>query len=259
MRVKCRESYREHLATMFRRESNSWSAASLRVLCDQRAGENSSEYETFAYTCEWTSADSERKDMAAVDQLFVNSWEWTEGVHCLSCYVFMICFCRRTAQIKKQKSECTYKVTLRRFRESLLSWKINTYYIFVCVRACVRNACVCIPGRFDVSMCMRACSVAYPACNAYTPCCDVICSPSGSTMCSALFHKRHDFREKVANIKCVFWFSLQLLFETFLILRRIQRDIVINVKTYSCKVPVIITGFNEIWTFSTKFRKNPKY
>jgi len=32
------------------------------------------------------------------------------------------------------------------------------------------------------------------------------------------------------NVKCIFGFSLQLLSETFLILGRIRRDIVINVQ-----------------------------
>jgi hypothetical protein len=45
------------------------------------------------------------------------------------------------------------------------------------------------------------------------------------------------------NIICVFWFPLQLLSETFLILRRIQRDIIINVHRSSCKVPVILVRF----------------
>ena len=35
--------------------------------------------------------------------------------------------------------------------------------------------------------------------------------------------------KKLLNTKCVFRFSLQLLSETFLLLRRIQRDIIINV------------------------------
>ena len=57
---------------------------------------------------------------------------------------------------------------------------------------------------------------------------------------STLSHKRHDFRKKkLVNIICVLLFSLQLLFEILLTLRRIQRDVVINVKTSSCKVPVI--------------------
>jgi hypothetical protein len=39
--------------------------------------------------------------------------------------------------------------------------------------------------------------------------------------------KRHDFPErKLLNTKCVFWFSVQLLSETFLILRRTERDII---------------------------------
>jgi hypothetical protein len=40
---------------------------------------------------------------------------------------------------------------------------------------------------------------------------------------------------------CVFVVS-QILFETFLVLRRIHRDITINVVTSSCKVPVIVVG-----------------
>ena len=35
--------------------------------------------------------------------------------------------------------------------------------------------------------------------------------------------------KKLLNTKCVFWFSVQLSSETFLILRRIQRDIVTNI------------------------------
>jgi hypothetical protein len=42
------------------------------------------------------------------------------------------------------------------------------------------------------------------------------------------------FGEKLLNIKCVLWFVLQLLSETFLILRRIQRDIMINVHRSLC-------------------------
>ena len=43
------------------------------------------------------------------------------------------------------------------------------------------------------------------------------------------FKKKH-----LLNIKCMFWFFLQLLFEKFLILRRIQRDIIINVHRSAC-------------------------
>jgi hypothetical protein len=46
---------------------------------------------------------------------------------------------------------------------------------------------------------------------------------------STLSHKRHDFREKVIEHKMCVLISLQLSPETFVILRRIWRDIIINV------------------------------
>jgi len=52
----------------------------------------------------------------------------------------------------------------------------------------------------------------------------------------------------------VFWFSLHLWPENFLTLRRIQRDIIINVHKYSCKVPVILVRFNL--NFPDRLSKN---
>jgi hypothetical protein len=61
---------------------------------------------------------------------------------------------------------------------------------------------------------------------------------------STLSHKRHDFRKKVIDNKMsVLIFSLQLLSGTLLILRRTERDIIINVRRSSCKVPVILVIF----------------
>jgi hypothetical protein len=55
-----------------------------------------------------------------------------------------------------------------------------------------------------------------------------------------LSHKWHDIRKKVIEHKMCFLFSLKCFSVTFLILRRIQRDIAINLYRSSCKVPGIL-------------------
>ena len=52
-------------------------------------------------------------------------------------------------------------------------------------------------------------------------------------------------KERAWNTKFVFWFSLQSLSETFFVLRRTERNMIINVCWSSCKLPNI------------KFHKNP--
>ena len=52
------------------------------------------------------------------------------------------------------------------------------------------------------------------------------------------------------NTKCVFWLSPQLLSETFLILRKITPDIIINVNWSSYKVPLFLTDCNETFESS---------
>ena len=58
-----------------------------------------------------------------------------------------------------------------------------------------------------------------------------------------LSYKRYDFLNMILEHKmCVLIFSTNLS-ETFLVLRGIQRDIIINVQRYSCKVSVILARF----------------
>jgi hypothetical protein len=65
------------------------------------------------------------------------------------------------------KCKTRVTMTLRRVRELLLPWKrISITFLSVCV-------CVCVFA--------RACSLAYQACNAYAPYCDVFCGASVST------------------------------------------------------------------------------
>jgi hypothetical protein len=56
--------------------------------------------------------------------------------------------------------------------------------------------------------------------------------------------------------KNVFWFSLQHVPKTFLTLRRIQGDIIINVNTFSCKIPVILVRFEWNLNLLNRFLKN---
>jgi hypothetical protein len=60
-------------------------------------------------------------------------------------------------------------------------------------------------------------------------------------------------RVKPTYIKNVFWFSLRLLSETFLILRRIQRDGTINVR---CSASVSVRFSSQILLkLAREFRK----
>jgi hypothetical protein len=57
----------------------------------------------------------------------------------------------------------------------------------------------------------------------------------------------------------VIWFSLQLLSDTFFILRKTERDVIIPVHTFTCRVAVILVRFNDNCILSTYFRKILKY
>ena len=73
----------------------------------------------------------------------------------------------------------------------------------------------------------------------------VICGLSGSTLFFyiSISHKLHDFPKINTEHKmCVLVFSTNLS-ETFLILRRTERKLTINVQRNSCKVPFILVIF----------------
>jgi hypothetical protein len=81
-----------------------------------------------------------------------------------------------------------------------------------------------------------------------------------------LSHKRCECRwgggggrreeEALLNIKCVFWYSVQLSSEAFLTICRIQRNVFINVYWYSSIVPITVRFLIKFyWEI---FRKNPQ-
>ena len=58
-----------------------------------------------------------------------------------------------------------------------------------------------------------------------------------------LSHKRHDFRKKNIEYKMCVLIFLKFVSKNFLTLRKIDRDIIINVHTSSCEVPDIIVRY----------------
>ena len=57
---------------------------------------------------------------------------------------------------------------------------------------------------------------------------------------STLFQKDTIFGKELLNTKCVFWLSLYLLSETFLILRWTERYVIENIYLFTFKVPAVL-------------------
>jgi len=99
--------------------------------------------------------------------------------------------------------------------------------VFVCVSVCVRCVCVCVilyakrMRRIILSSWHVRLYLVRPRC----------------------LIKDTIFRKKLLNIKCTCWFSVQSVSETFLILRRTERDKIKNVYWSWCKVTVILVIF----------------
>ena len=75
---------------------------------------------------------------------------------------------------------------------------------------------------------------------------------------STLSHKLHDFRKKkLLNIKCVFRFSLQPLSETFIILRRNERDMIMMLYIQDSQEEC--ARLRESVPYVKVYRYNPKH
>ena len=86
-------------------------------------------------------------------------------------------------------------------------------------------------------VCLSVCCLSYPGRKAHAPYYIVICDPVRHYYILPHYLINGTIvGENVSYSTCVFRFSLQLLSEKFLILRRIQRDIVIDVPKCSCQV-----------------------
>jgi len=132
--------------------------------------------------------------------------------------------------------------------------------VYVCVFVCLLCVSVCV--RVYVFVCVCVCVRVSYSCVSYPPCkasLYIICGLSGSTLLFTWSHKRHDFHEKCLEHKIFSFIFCIILCEPFLILRRTERDIFINLYWVSCKVPIFLHYFNQTGIFSTGFRKIQKY
>jgi hypothetical protein len=140
---------------------------------------------------------------------------------------------------------------------------ISFWSMRVCVSAIKRGwvrACAWV--REGVVMCAWdraytcAFSLIYPACKSHASYC---LRPLWFYHVLRLYLKWHGFRRKSCWTWSMFWFYLQTLYKIFPIIRRIQRNIVINVKTSLCKVPVILAGLEWNLKLLERFPKKLKY
>ena len=113
------------------------------------------------------------------------------------------------------------------FVQPLLQWKNKEYYICVFVTLGIYHA-----------MCMGHI---------------VICSLSGLNIFFNIIPKMEDFRKQKYWTQNVFWFSLQLLSETFLILTGTERDRSKMHIGLRVKYQLYLSHMNETYVFLTEF------
>jgi hypothetical protein len=61
--------------------------------------------------------------------------------------------------------------------------------------------------------------------------------------------------KKLLGIECILWPSLRHSSETFLIVRRIQRPIIIYIHMFHVNYPLFLSNFNLTWILLTEFWK----
>jgi hypothetical protein len=122
-----------------------------------------------------------------------------------ACFTATVMFTAQTdGVIIQQDRQYTCKATLRRVRLTIVAVgkAISITYLRVCVRVCV-----CVGGCSVAWECtcarVNAYSLAYPACNAYAPYCDVICGHLLRHIVRNYVINGTIFGKKLLNTKCV--------------------------------------------------------
>ena len=143
-------------------------------------------------------------------------------------------------------------------QDTKLDLTMQTMYVRHNIEARSRSNCCRGKSVLHISVCARVLACARARGRVHARACMWTCLSSMQFVCAMLslnlwllwLHSIFPhylinntiFGKMLLNIKCVFWFSLQLLSEVFIILRRIYRDIT-NVHTSFYKVLVILVGF----------------
>jgi hypothetical protein len=125
--------------------------------------------------------------------------------------------CNSNGTVFKQGSQCTYNVTLRPIR----------------VKNCCCGKAMSVCLQLYLSRLQSACAILY--CHLW---------PVRLYCILHYLINRTIFGRKLLKITCLCCFSLQLLFDTFLSVRRTEPDIVINVQESSWQLPVFLV---KVW------------
>ena len=124
--------------------------------------------------------------------------------------------------------------------------------VCVCVRVCVCVCvCVCILA-LVITIANRIFSIQLHI---------VTCGLSGCTIFFLIISwtARYFEKKRSLNIKCILWFCLHILSETFLIQGEFSELLSQKYISLHIKYPLFLQDFNKPWIFQSDFRKIHKY